>query len=135
MVGCKLLQLKMITEIFTQQGGGDVKKIICYKKIIVIASLLFCHPFGVEAGELRPFVLPESRQPSVQMEQRGIPQRSPSETPSVYVQFQDDVSRMTAEDRQRLARHYRELRSQAVKDGDMTRINYYDNLLGILNRY
>lgn len=112
-----------------------MEKKICYELIILIVLSLSYWSSGLEAGELRPFVLPDTRPPASQMEQSRVQQRSPSERPSVYRQFENDVSRMTGENRQRLTQHYRRLRSQAYRDGDRVKISYYDNLLNILDRY
>lgn len=127
----------MITEIFhdCRRREDAVKKTICYEMTILIVLSLFCRSSDLRAAELRPFVLPENSPPAPQMEQRPVRQRSPSETPSVYRQFENDISKMSAEDRQKLTKYYRRLRSQAYQDGNRTKINYYDNLLSILDRY
>jgi len=64
-----------------------------------------------------------------------VQQQAPVETPSIYRQFENDVSRMTEADRQKLSQRFQALRSQAYRDGDRVKITYYDNLLNILSRY
>jgi hypothetical protein len=127
----------MITESFHYccRREDAVKKTICYEMTILIVLSLFCRSSDLRAAELRPFVLPGNRPPASQMEQRPVRQRSPSETPSVYRQFENDISKMSVQDRQKLTKYYRGLRSQAYREGNRTKINYYDNLLSILDRY
>jgi len=115
-------------------GEGDVKRINFDKFLITIVLFVCCSASPLWAGELRPFVLPNSNQQAQTEQYRSARQTAPR-PPSVYQQFEDDVRKMAPNEREKMCRYYEKLREQARRSGDQVQVNYYDTLLAILAKY
>jgi hypothetical protein len=101
--------------------------------IFSIPALWFSLP--ATAGELRPFVLPSNKTYNETMggtiQERTL-QQAP---PSVYQKFSQEVRQMTPEQRVQFKKRYQELRFVAEKEKNWIEMDYYQNLLMILNQY
>lgn len=100
---------------------------------IVLLIVFYCPPC-LKSGELRPFVLPSTKFSGQMQQQEAVQQRPEPETPSVYKQFAEDVKKMTPEQKQEFRERYQYLYGEAVKSGNTVEMDYYNNLLVILNR-
>ena len=86
------------------------------------------------AGELRPFVLPSTNK-SIQTEQASGEAQTSQETPSVYQKFEEDVRKMNVDERKKIQEYYKKQQLEAEEKNDRARMDYYNTLLGILNKY
>ncbi len=111
-----------------------MKRLICCNLMILVMFAAGYQSSDLGAAELRPFLLPGTGAP-------GQAEKSPSqfggvaETPAVYEKFEADVRRMNLQEKRDTRQYYEKLREQAAKNGDRPRINYYGNLINIINKH
>lgn len=102
---------------------------------ILLAVFLTGGQLSVNAGELRPFVLPSTtQQQSAPARTYQRAQRPAPAVPAVYQKFADDVADMSQGQKNKLKARYRKLLTQAEKKGNQVEITYYNELLTILDR-
>lgn len=109
-----------------------MKRETCCAQLVLILLLVLYKPVQVYPGEIRPFSLP-STEKSREMQSPGQYQKPP-EDPAVYGKFAEDVRQMNEDEKQNLRMKYTELYNEAVRNRNHVEMNYYNDLLNILNQ-
>jgi hypothetical protein len=99
---------------------------------ILSAAFLTGGQLSVNAGELRPFVLPSTVQQSAPAQTYQKTQKPTLVSPTIYDKFAADVANMSGEQKNKLRDRYRQLLKRAEKNGNQAEISYYNELLAIL---